>query len=415
MTTGDGADFKSVADYLFGLKPRGRKLGIDRMRPLAAALGDPQRLTPCIHLAGTNGKGSVAAMLESILRASGKRVGLYTSPHLVHLGERIQVNRQPLADDRILGYTRELDLIADGIAAAGAPEDRPSFFEYMTAMAFLEFHRRECDVAIYEVGLGGEFDATNLVQPEVSVITSIGLDHCEWLGNTVESIASAKAGIIKRGIPVVIGRVPPSAESVIRTIAQTVEAPVHSVRDVFGESLGSYPKTNLHGDYQRWNAATATLAARCLTPIWGIDDALIERGLAAVSWPGRWQQTQIGERRAVLDASHNSEGAAVLEANLKALMEETGRAPIVIVGALGAERASYLVEAIARYARDIYVVAPDQPRATSTADLANLVPSEFRGRVHQARVTDLFPGGDVCTAGSGDDIIVVTGSIYLLG
>src|SRR5580704_5435675 len=207
------AGYAAVQDYLFGLKTAGVKFGVDRMRILSDPIGHPERAVPCVHVAGTNGKGSVSAMVESILRASGKRTGLYTSPHLVRLGERVQVDRRLLSEDEITAFVSELQPAADLIASRGGLDDRPSFFEFMTAMAFLQFARKRCDISVIEVGLGGRLDATNIVDPEVSVVTSIGMDHCDMLGNTLESIASEKAGIIKPGRPVVIGRMPPEAES----------------------------------------------------------------------------------------------------------------------------------------------------------------------------------------------------------
>ncbi|ACB76802.1 bifunctional folylpolyglutamate synthase/dihydrofolate synthase [Opitutus terrae] len=409
------AGFEAVAEYLCGLKAGGSKLGLDRMRLLAAELGHPERALRCVHVAGTNGKGSVAAMLEAILRAAGWRVGLFTSPHLVHVGERVQVNRQPLAPAEIVGYVRELDVLADRIAAREGPGDRPSFFEYMTAMALLQFGRQRCDIAVMEVGLGGEFDATNLVDPEMTVITSIGFDHCEWLGHTLEEIARAKAGIIKPERPVVIGRVPPAAETVIRARAEEMEARVISVREVYGENLAVYPETNLAGDYQRWNAATATLAARELDSRWRISERAIAHGLWHVRWPGRWQRVLVGGRRVILDASHNAEGASVLDANLARLRAETGRAPIVVVGVLGAERAQPLMAAICRHAGEVHLVVPNQPRASSYEELAALIPAGFPGRVARTTVAEIFPGGDHCALGGPDDSIVITGSIYLLG
>ena len=183
-------DYAAVQDYLFSLKAQGLKFGIDRMRLLAAAIGQPERAVPCVHVAGTNGKGSVSAMLDAIFQEAGLRRGLYTSPHLVRLGERVQVNRQILTEAEIMAYTRELRPIAARLAATGGVDDHPSFFEFMTAMAFLQFARKGCDVNVIEVGMGGRLDATNIVTPAVSVITSIGLDHCEMLGHTVELIAA---------------------------------------------------------------------------------------------------------------------------------------------------------------------------------------------------------------------------------
>ena len=416
MATEDAssAEYAAVQEYLFSLKARGVKFGIDRMRLLAEALGNPQHRVPVIHLAGTNGKGSTAALLDAIFHAAGWRTGLYTSPHLVKLGERVQVDRQPLSEAEIIAFVQELRPVAEHIARGG-PDDHPSFFEFMTAMAFLQFARRCCDVAIIEVGLGGRLDATNVVLPEVAVITSIGLDHCELLGDRVELIAAEKAGIIKPGRPVVVGRVPPAAEAVIRDVAHRVGAPLTSVRDVFGEGIGAYPETNLEGEYQRWNAATATLVARLLPERWRLTQAAIDAGLRRADWPGRWQRTTLGGRPLVLDASHNPEGAEVLANNLARLVRETGRAPVVIVGVLGAVRAQPLLEVISRFAQEIHLVVPQQARACSHAELRALIPASFSGRVMETSLDVLFPGPNTCSAGQPDDVLVVTGSIYLLG
>jgi dihydrofolate synthase/folylpolyglutamate synthase len=282
-------------------------------------------------------------------------------------------------------------------------------------MAFRQFARARCDLAVIETGLGGRLDATNIVTPLVSVITSIGLDHCELLGGTVEEIAAEKGGIIKPGVPVVFGRMPAAAEAVIRQIASGQGAPVHSVREEFGNVTDDYPATNLEGDYQRWNAATATLAARCLPARWRPAEAVIARGLQGAHWPGRWERTVLGGHTLVLDASHNPEGAATLDANLTRLRAETGRAPVVMTGALGAVRARPLLEVICRHAREVHLLVPKQSRACGHAELEALLPADFRGRVFRATVAELFPDERTCTAGGPDDVLVVTGSIYLLG
>jgi dihydrofolate synthase/folylpolyglutamate synthase len=409
------ADYAAVQDYLFGLKASGPKFGLDRMRGLAGALGHPERAGPVIHLAGTNGKGSVASMLDAIFQAAGWRTGLYTSPHLVKLGERVQVNRQMLSEAEIMDYTRELRPVAEKLGRFDAG-DHPSFFEFMTAMAFLQFARRRCDISLVEVGLGGRLDATNVVQPEAAVITSIGLDHCEYLGDTLEKIAAEKAGIIKPGRPVVLGRMPAAAENVIRDIARQQASRVVSVNEVLGGGLANCPRTNLEGDYQRWNAATAALVARTMPPAWRLDDAVVARGLQQASWPGRWQRVRLADGRLlVLDASHNPEGAQVLDDNLKKLAAETGRAPVVITGALGAARAGPLLETIGRHAREIYFTVPKQARACPFDELEALVPAGFPGRTHRAEVAELFPARQTCAAGGPDDVTVVTGSIYLVG
>ena len=407
-------DYASVTEYLYALKAGGVKYGIDRMRRLAAALGHPERSYPVIHVAGTNGKGSVSAMLDAILHAAGWRTGLYTSPHLVKLGERVQVDRRLLTEAEIVAYANELRPVA-AQAAADAADEHATFFEFMTAMAFLQFQRMQADIAIVEVGLGGRLDATNVVQPEITVITSIGLDHIAELGGTVALIAREKAGIIKPGRPVVFGRLPPEAEAVVREVAAAAGAPVHSVREVFGDDLSRYPATNLDGDYQRWNAATATLVARLLPAKWKLTPETIARGLQQVNWPGRWQSTTLGGRPLILDASHNPEGAAVLERNLQQLVAMTGRPPVIIAGALGEFRARALLDVVCRFAKEVHLVTPHQARASSFEELIELVPPEKRALVHRGTLEQIFPDARTCAVGGPGDTVVVTGSIYLLG
>jgi dihydrofolate synthase/folylpolyglutamate synthase len=401
--------------YLFGLKSGGPRYGIDRMRLLSEALGHPERAVPCVHIAGTNGKGSTAALLESIVRSAGWRVGLYTSPHLVRLGERVQVDRRPLSDPDIAAFVEELRPAAERVAARGGPDLHPTFFEFMTAMAFLRFARARCDLAVVEVGLGGRLDATNIVEPEVCAITSIGLDHCEYLGDTIPQIAAEKAGIIKPGVPVVIGRMPPDAEATIRRIAGDRGSRVVSVAEEFGEDIGGYPRTSLAGDYQRWNAATASLVARLLPERFRLTLETVSAGLAAADWPGRWQRSKVGERTVIFDASHNPEGASVLDTNLGRLVSETGRKPVVVAGALGQDRGRALLAVVCRHARELHLAVPNQSRALSHAELVALVPPWYTGRVVRSTVEGLFPGPGLCRAGDLGDVVVVTGSIYLVG
>ena len=340
---------------------------------------------------------------------------MYTSPHLVFLGERVQVNRIPLTPDEIFRYVAELRPHAEALAARD-PDDQPSFFEFMTAVAFLHFARKKVDLALIEVGLGGRLDATNIVQPQLCVITSIGLDHQEFLGDTLEKIAREKAGIIKPGIPVILGRMPPEAEAAIRAIAHERAAPVHSVREIFGDDLEKYPATRLAGSHQRVNAATALLAARVLEKTLPVPSATAIAALAEVDWPARWQKFSLSEGRTLIfDASHNPEGARTLDENLSRLRAETGRTPIILVGALGEFRARALLEVAARHAREIILLAPAQARATPPAELDRLVPAAFRGPVRPGQVAEIFPAPGQCALGNPGDTIVATGSIYLLG
>lgn len=409
------SEYQSANEYLVTLKKRGVHLGLQRMERWAEALGHPESTVPCVHVAGTNGKGSVAAMLAAIIRTAGLRTGLYTSPHLVKLGERVQVDGVSLKPEDIVAAIGELAPLAAGLVTPATPDAHPSYFEFMTGLAFRHFSRRRCDFNVIEAGVGGRLDATNIVKPEVSIITSIGLDHCDLLGDSLEKIAAEKAGIIKLGCPVVLGRLPKSAELVIRAIALERNARVWSVTEEFSDSIARCPQTNLAGDYQRWNAAVAMLAIRLLPARWRLYEAIVTRGLQQVVWPGRWQRLTLGKRFVILDASHNAEGAQVLEANLTQLTAETGRAPVVVVGVLGAARAKPLFEVIGRHAGEIHLVVPQQSRACSHAQLAALVPASYRGAVRRSTLAELFPAPGASFAGEGDAPVVVTGSIYLVG
>jgi len=413
--TADLSNYSAVRTYLYGLKHHGAKYGIDRMRLLASLLGNPERHIPIIHVAGTNGKGSVSAMLERIYRAHGYKTGLYTSPHLIRQGERIQIDRQLIEEDEIVTLTRELQTHAEALAAID-PDDHPSFFEFMTAMAFLKFMREKVDIGIIETGLGGRLDATNIVIPELSVITSISLDHVDILGDTIEKIAREKAGIIKPEVPVVMGKLPTEAEAVIREVAARQGSPIYSLVERWGNTLEDYPETNLAGSFQRYNAGMALLAAEILHGGFPVEPFRSREALRQVYWPGRWQQVYLKDRSLVLDATHNPEGCMILEENLRALMEKTGRKPDIIVGTLGEFRAQCLMRTVSRFAGNLYLVKPSQPRAASMDVLESHVPPEFSGKVIHASVRDLFPSPGICTvAGTGANPLVVTGSIYLIG
>lgn len=390
--------------WLTGLRNLGSRLGVDRMRVLSARLGHPERAHPCFHVAGTNGKGSTSAMIEAIQRAHGRRVGLYTSPHLVQIGERIQVDRVPLADAAVVAHAERLRPHYEAIRAED-PEDAPTFFELITAAAFLEFAERKVDVAVLETGLGGRLDATNVCAPEVCVITSIGLDHQEYLGPTLAAIAGEKAGILKPGVPCVVGDVPSEAEAVIVARARAVGAPLHFVRDRFAAGL---PETNLVGEHQRRNAGAALLACELATRL-PVDDAKARSALRSVEWAGRWQECRLADgRRLIVDGSHNEEGIRAVAPLLAAL-----NAPTVVVGALGADRARPLVEVAARHAARLVLVRPDNERACSVEELAALVPAGFRGEVRRTSVAELFPSPATCVADG--ETIVVLGSLYLVG
>ena len=353
-------DYSDILDYLYALKNRGSKYGIERMRLLLEALGRPERIFPVIHVAGTNGKGSVCAMLEAVYRDNGFRVGLFSSPHLVHLGERIQVDRQILPEAEIVRYTELLSPIA-GELGRRDPDLHPAFFEFITSMAFLRFAELTVDIACIETGLGGRLDATNVVDPELSIITTISLDHCDLLGDTLAAIAGEKAGIIKEGKPVLMGKLPLEADVVVRRVAKERGCKLYAIADRFPDETG-LPQTNLSGSFQRWNAALATYAIEILADHFPVRS---KNALEQVEWAGRWQTLELEGRKLILDATHNPEGVTALKQNLSNLSKQ----PIIIAGTLGEDRARSLMEVVSQHAREIYLVAPKQDRATPTSFL----------------------------------------------
>jgi dihydrofolate synthase / folylpolyglutamate synthase len=415
QTCVDPGDYASVKAYLYSLKYHGAKYGIDRMRLLSNELGHPERKFPIIHIAGTNGKGSTAAILDAVYHAAGYKTGLFTSPHLVQLGERIQVNRHILDQGEIIQYVRDLKPVAEKLGKVD-PDDHPSFFEFLTAMGFLTFAREKVDVGLIEVGLGGRLDATNIVEPELSVITSIGYDHTEILGDTLEEIAFEKAGIIKPGRPVLIGLLPPEAERVIRNIAKERRSPLYSVREQYGSDDASFPATNLIGHYQRRNAAMATMAVKLVGRILPVTDAQIADGLSHVLWEGRWDARPINDGKTLIfDASHNEEGAEMLESNLQALVRKLGYKPAIMCGSLGERRAHAVLATVSRYASEMILMHPAQQRALSFEALEAAIPSGYKGKVRRAAVHDVIPAPGICSVGKPGETVVATGSIYLLG
>lgn len=406
------ADLAKTVDFLFGLRNSGSKYGLERMVRFAAAAGNPEEALAVVHVAGTNGKGSVCAMVESALRAAGHRTGLYTSPHLVHLGERIQIDRNPITGYEIVRRAGDLRRIAGKIAPEGSPE-YPSFFEFMTLMAFQCFADERVDCAVIEVGLGGRLDATNIVNPAVTAISSIGLDHCEILGDTLGEIAGEKAGILKPGVPIVLGNLPGEGREVALDRASRLGCPVTEVASHFRDI--ALPATNLMGRFQRWNAGVAWLILQAIQEKFPVPDETIASAFQNVYWPGRWDVREVGGHQVILDCTHNPEGANELERNL---LEQIG-SPVgeldVVVGSLGLERAEAVLRVVAPYARKIYVVRPDQPRARSFAEMKAVVPAGFSGEVIESCVDEIFPGGDRIGLSPGMDPILVTGSLYLIG
>ncbi len=414
-----GGELAAVEAWLYSLRNRGSRLGLERMEALLAALDNPHKGLPIVHVAGTNGKGSVCAIIDAVVRAAGHRVGLFTSPHLVYLGERIQVNRELLPRQQLLAAVARLRPIAERMGAAD-PSAHPSFFEFMTALALDYFRRRRVALAVLETGLGGRLDSTNVVDPLLTVITSVSLDHTEYLGTTIAAIAREKAGIIKPGRPVVMGRLEPAAETVVREVAASRNAPVFSLSERFGPDPCALPAVALAGAHQRLNAGMAVLACELLAEASGgeliIPQQAIEEGLRSVSWAGRWESRDLPDgTRLIFEAAHNPEGAEALAAQLDVLARGGATAVTAVVGVLGKDRAGAILNALAPRVEQLILVAPDQPRACTPEELATLVPVDSRCSVRPGSVDDLFPAPGRCTVGGPGKTILVTGSIYLIG
>lgn len=326
----------------FGMKP-----GLDAIRGTCAALGDPQKSFKAIHVAGTNGKGAVCAMLDAALRANGLRVGRYTSPHLVKINERFFLDGAPIGDDVLSAAAEKVAKIA--------PDDL-TFFEALTAVAFLVYAEAKVDYAVLETGLGGRLDATNVCVPELCVITRIGLDHCDWLGDTVEKIASEKAGIIKPHVPVVLGENLPEVRAVVEARAKEVGAPFFYAPDV--ASAADVPRDfPLGGTFNRENAVTALAALKVL----GKGDA---SGFADVVWPGRFQRVE----NFIIDGAHNPPAARALAEALRELHLSEPLA--LIAGFCGDKDVGEVLSILAPFVKKGYAVRTNNPRSLSAEETA---------------------------------------------
>ncbi|PYR06805.1 MAG: bifunctional folylpolyglutamate synthase/dihydrofolate synthase [Acidobacteria bacterium] len=310
--------------YLFSLEHFGIKFGLENITAIVERLGRPDRTFKSVHVAGTNGKGSVTAMVDAALRAAGHRTARYTSPHLTDLSERFVIGGRPVAHDTLVCAVATVRDVVESLRFDGTLGVQPTFFEVTTAVAFELFRRAEVEIAVLEVGLGGRLDATNIVSPFVTAITSIALDHQLYLGSTLAEIAFEKAGIIKAGVPVVVGPVDPESLGVIARVANERGAALirATPADAAPFTLG------LYGDHQRANAGVAVRLLEQLTARGvGVPSDAVARGLADPEWPGRLDQRRLPDgRELLLDAAHNPAGAAALATYLTA---ESQRRPLV--------------------------------------------------------------------------------------
>lgn len=408
-----------------------QKFGLENIRTLSAELGNPHLAAPCVHIAGTNGKGSTAAMVESILRAAGLRTGLYTSPHLERINERIRINGDEISDDAFAAAWTRVHAAIESLIASGKLPSHPTFFECVTAIAFLAFADQDVEFSVYEVGLGGRLDSTNIVQPEVAVLTPIDFDHENFLGHSIEQIASEKAGIIKPGAWVVSAPQRSEAIAVIRERVRQAGARLWEVdeiwnaQDATSSQVGYYRATassaafaskleiapSLAGKFQIQNALTAATAARLLAERgFHLSDTAIERGIAEARWPGRLER--LSEHPAIyLDGAHNPAAAR----ELRKFWDENfaGHGIFLIYGAMRDKAVDEVAGLLFPRANCVILTQPRQSRAISAPLLAEITASLADNTLVVADPTEALERA--LSMASAEDVVFVTGSLFLVG
>ncbi len=402
-----------------------REFKIDRVVGLLDKLGTPQNAYPTVHIAGTKGKGSVSVMMAQTVQAAGLKTGLYTSPHLHTYRERMQINRKPIARERMANLIEEMKPTVDAIPGI-------TTFEVTTALAFLYFQREEVDLAVMEVGLGGRLDATNVIQPEISIITSLSLDHTYLLGDTLAEIAAEKGGIIKQGVPVVSAPQVPSALEVLEEIAEAHDAPISVVgRDWTWEAGerklqsqivdiqhrpdpspfdGSY-EVGLIGNFQQENATVAVAAAATLSQSghpWASPET-INQGLREASWPGRLEVLS-GNPPVVVDSAHNPYSAKALVDSLETWFP--GTRWLLIYGASNDKDIQGMLEALLPHSEYVIVTRSYHPRAAAPYNLADLCAEIGHGAEIAVDPTKAF--AQACAHLERGMGIIATGSIFLV-
>lgn len=406
--------------YSLGNEIPAAKMGLERIGMLLERLGNPHRVCDIVHVAGTNGKGSVCAMIESGLRAAGVRTGLFTSPHLIEPTERIRVGGEPVGAAQFAEAFERVHAVAERMLAESWIECHPTYFETVTAMAFLLFRELGVETAVLEVGLGGRLDATNVVAPRLCVITPIDYDHEALLGKAIESIAREKAGILKPGVAAVLAPQRPEAERVIRMQAQEVGARIlaaadWTVTDVELRADGSRftvqgpcgfrmtVECPLAGEHQLGNAVTAVTALRAL----GIRAEAIREGIRRVDWPGRLER--VASRPAIiLDGAHNPGGARAVASYIERFW--AGHRVWLIYGTMRDKAVSEIAGILFPLADEVIVTAPSHPRAVRPEVIAELADHP---RLRSA--PSLEAALSMAGAAGPDDVIFITGTLFLVG
>ncbi|MBR2697570.1 MAG: bifunctional folylpolyglutamate synthase/dihydrofolate synthase [Clostridia bacterium] len=394
--------------------------GLERERELLDRIGNPHRGMKYIHVAGTNGKGSTAAMLQSILTHAGYKTGLYTSPYIIRFNERIQVDGEQISDDDVCALTEYIHSHAEAMA------DHPSVFEVVTAIGFEYFRRQKCDIVVLEVGMGGEWDATNVIEDnEAAVIVNIGLDHTEVLGDTLEKIAKTKSGVVKRGCPCVIYRQEKVVEDVFRQVCREMDAPFFpadfdSLRPVSAGLDGQRfdwgdmkdLRLPLLGAHQLKNAANVLTTVKVLRDRgWNIPEAAVRAGLADVTWPGRFQ-LMAEKPLFIIDGGHNPQCLEALEDAIRTYLP--GRRIVFLNGVMADKDYGDMFNRLKPFAQAFVTVTPLNPRALSAAALSDYIRQNLDA---PATPCDTVADG-VRTAvdlAGPDGVVCACGSLYMLG
>ena len=411
--------YEEALSYIHSICWKGSKLGLDRTRELLGKLDDPQKELKFIHIAGTNGKGSTAAMLSSILEEAGYRVGLYTSPFINRFNERMQVNHQPIPDEELAALTEYVRPHADAMA------DSPTEFELITALAMVWFARQKCDIVVLEVGMGGELDSTNIIDvPEAAVIAAMGMDHVKELGPTMADIARAKAGIIKEGGRVVSYGGNPEADEVIAAVCRARNAslcqPDFSAIVPVDFSLEgqtfSYKgwrglRIPLVGAYQMNNAAVVLETVEVLRQRgWSVSDEAVRQGLADTRWPARFEVLR-RDPVFIVDGGHNPHGIRATAESLSRLFP--GRKITFVTGVMADKDVEHILGLIVPLADQFFTVRPDNPRAMDAGELAARIEAMGAKATACASVRD---GVDRAIQAEGPHgVACALGSLYMSG
>ena len=411
--------YEEALSYIHSICWKGSKLGLDRTRELLGKLDDPQKELKFIHIAGTNGKGSTAAMLSSILEEAGYRVGLYTSPFINRFNERMQVNHQPIPDEELAALTEYVRPHADAMA------DSPTEFELITALAMVWFARQKCDIVVLEVGMGGELDSTNIIDvPEAAVIAAMGLDHVKELGPTMADIARAKAGIIKEGGRVVSYGGNPEADEVIAAVCRARNASlcqpdfsaiVPGDFSLEGQTF-SYKgwrvlRIPLVGAYQMNNAAGVLETVEVLRQRgWSVSDEAVRQGLADTRWPARFEVLR-RDPVFIVDGGHNPHGIRATAESLSRLFP--GRKITFVTGVMADKDVEHILGLIVPLAEQFFTVRPDNPRAMDAGELAARIEAMGAKATACASVRD---GVDRAIQAEGPHgVACALGSLYMSG